>query len=126
MTARIIRKRGSLIAPLVFFSLCLLLVLLVRFVDPTFTQMYVDFGMELPLVTQLIVGASNFLNASPILTTGILTLLVGGMLAVISFKTDRKLGGIFWVLSAIVFLLGVLAVYSLFMTNIGGNMVVGR
>jgi type IV pilus assembly protein PilC len=70
----IVRKvKGAMIYPAVIFSVAIIAVaVLLIFVIPTFQNMFAQVGMELPLPTRIVIGASDLL-------TGYWWLLLGAM-----------------------------------------------
>ncbi len=56
------KTRGALVYPaIVFAGMVVVTVIMMIFVIPKLTQMYDDFGAELPLPTKILIGVSNFM-----------------------------------------------------------------
>ncbi|MFZ2202110.1 MAG: type II secretion system F family protein [Microgenomates group bacterium] len=56
------KTRGALIYPAIVFSgMIIVAFIMMIFVVPKLTQMYQDFGAELPLPTKILIGVSNFM-----------------------------------------------------------------
>ena len=56
------KTRGALIYPtIVFIGMITVAFIMMIFVVPKLTQMYQDFGAELPLPTKILIGVSNFM-----------------------------------------------------------------
>lgn len=71
--------KGAMMYPAVILSLVFVAgILMFIFVVPTITQMFKEFGTELPASTQLIVWFSDTISTHPIL-------IVGGILAIVGF-----------------------------------------
>ncbi len=66
------KVKGAMTYPVVVFSVCIgASVFMLLFIIPTFAQMFKDFGGELPLPTQIVMGLSNFLKANWWLLAGV-------------------------------------------------------
>jgi len=64
-TVKLVKQvKGALVYPVVVISLAVILVnVLLIFVIPVFSEMFKDFGAELPKPTQLLIGLSDFLKS---------------------------------------------------------------
>ncbi len=60
---------------------------LLIFVIPTFTKMFSDFGGQLPLITRVVVGMSDFLRGY---WWGVLGLVLGGRFALMRYRKTEK------------------------------------
>lgn len=57
------KTKGALIYPaIVFVAMIVVMVIMMIFVIPQMTDLYSDFGADLPLPTQILIGMSNFLR----------------------------------------------------------------
>ena len=78
-----IRKKvtSALIYPTILLTMALgLAALLLMYILPKFKEFYSDFGTNLPFVTRALVGASGFLTDHFFLLTGVVVVVVGGLL----------------------------------------------
>ncbi len=77
-TVRLVKQvKGALVYPIVVIGLAIILVnVLLIFVIPIFSDMFKDFGAELPKPTQILIGISDFLKSYIIF-------LIGGIFGII-------------------------------------------
>ena len=79
---------GALVYPAVLIGLSVgLIVILMTYVIPRFTEFFSGFGGEMPMLTVLVVGAATFMRAH------ILELLLGAVAASVLFDRWRKTDG---------------------------------
>jgi len=84
------KTKGALVYPaIIVVGMVVVVVIMMIFVIPKMTQMYVDMGIELPLLTRILIGVSDFMAHYWYLLFGFIALLVS------SFKRWAKteLGG---------------------------------
>jgi len=81
------KVKGALMYPAVIFTLLIgVVVAMLVFVIPKLQELFISSGAELPLITKIVVGLSNFfINQKFVLITGILILIIA---YVIISKTD--------------------------------------
>ncbi|WP_309398510.1 hypothetical protein [Cerasicoccus maritimus] len=115
MSDRHAEESGSVVAPAVFFSLCLLLLLGLLFVVPVFAEMFADFGAKLPKLTQIVFDVAHLLKYNLLVTAGIFAALIAGFVVATSSKSERESSGVFWALSVLVLIIGALCVGVLFL-----------
>lgn len=73
------KVRGAMMYPsIVVTAMVLVGVALMVFVVPTLTETFTELGVDLPLSTRFIIGASNFVKHNIVLSLGLLVVLVGG------------------------------------------------
>jgi type IV pilus assembly protein PilC len=59
------KTKGALIYPgIVFAAMIIVMIVMLVFVIPQMTDLYADFGADLPMPTQILIGMSNFLRNS--------------------------------------------------------------
>jgi len=72
------KLKGALIYPTMVSIVAVgVIALILTFVIPTFSKMYADSGMQLPLLTRMVIGASNFLRDYIVIILLILTIIIG-------------------------------------------------
>ncbi|WP_309386768.1 hypothetical protein [Cerasicoccus frondis] len=125
MSDRHIKGVGSIAAPTVFFSLCLILLLGLLYIAPIFAEMFADFGVELPRLTQLLIDVGMFLKYNLAVTAGLFVAIIGGFAVATSSKIEQDYSGVFWGLSAVMLILAVLSACVLFLPTFKVNSVVG-
>ena len=84
------KTKGALVYPaIVVVGMVIVVAIMMIFVIPKMTQMYVDMGIELPMMTRILIGVSNFMAHYWFLLFGLIAL------AVSAFKrwTKTELGG---------------------------------
>ena len=84
------KTKGALVYPaIVVVGMIVVMVIMMIFVIPKMTQMYVDMGIELPMMTRVLIGVSNFMAHYWYLLFGLVAISVS------SFKRWAKteLGG---------------------------------
>lgn len=82
------RIKGALIYPgVILFVMSLLVIMLLTFIIPEFSQIYSDMGAELPVWTLIVLGASDFLISNWILLNLSVAAIVTTL--VIYLKTDH-------------------------------------
>lgn len=80
--------RGAMLYPsIVLIAMVGIGILMLIYVVPTLTQTFEELGSELPPTTQAVIAVSNFLSQSPILSLGILVLIIGGF--IMGLRTSR-------------------------------------
>jgi|YelNatPaOPRAMG01_1025707.scaffolds.fasta_scaffold02075_20 type IV pilus assembly protein PilC len=83
------KLKGALIYPTMVSIVAVgVIALILTFVIPTFSKMYADSGMQLPLLTRMVIGASNFLRDYIIIILLILAIIIGAF--VIAKKKSIK------------------------------------
>jgi type IV pilus assembly protein PilC len=87
---RLKRKvKGAMVYPLVVSTVAVgVIVVIMVFVIPTFSKMFVQFGGTLPLPTQIVIGMSRFLAGIGGLI--ILGLLIASIVALVQFRRTEK------------------------------------
>ncbi len=84
------KVKGAMIYPTIILSAIVIIgVLMMIFVVPTLSNTFKELGVELPTVTRIIIGASDFMAGNVVLMVGILLAFFGGMF----FFLKSKLGG---------------------------------
>jgi type IV pilus assembly protein PilC len=86
------KLKGALIYPTMVSIVAVgVIALILTFVIPTFSKMYADSGMQLPLLTRMVIGASNFLRDYIIIILLILAIIIGAFVVAkkksIKFRT---------------------------------------
>jgi type IV pilus assembly protein PilC len=83
------KLKGALIYPTMVSIVAVgVIALILTFVIPTFSKMYADSGMQLPLLTRMVIGASNFLRDYIIIILLMLAIIIGAF--VIAKKKSIK------------------------------------
>ncbi|OSS41902.1 Type 4 fimbrial assembly protein PilC [Desulfurella amilsii] len=83
------KLKGALIYPTMVSIVAVgVIALILTFVIPTFSKMYADSGMQLPLLTRMVIGASNFLRDYIIIILLIIAIIIGAF--VIAKKKSIK------------------------------------
>lgn len=83
--------RGAMTYPLVVvFAMVIMGIGMVIFVFPTFVQIFEEAEAELPFVTKVLIGTSNFIQNHGIVTLIIIVLIIVGFLRGIKTKTGKK------------------------------------
>lgn len=74
------KVRGALIYPaIIIVVMVTIAILMMIFVIPKITQVFEEFNTELPILTQVVIGISNFMANQMILTFGIIFAFVGSV-----------------------------------------------
>lgn len=75
---RINRKiKGSMVYPVILAFLCVIVInIMLIFVLPTFANMFLESGAELPLPTRIVMGISDFMRSYWYIITGILAIAI--------------------------------------------------
>ncbi len=82
------KVKGALLYPAIIISLMIVMGLfMLVYVVPTLTSTFKELNVELPVMTQIIIGMSDFLQAHYIVGLAVIMLLVGG--SVYATKTPR-------------------------------------
>jgi len=67
--------RSALIYPsVIIFVACLVVWVILRYVIPTFTQLFAGVGSEMPWITRMVIGASNILGDYSLILIGLIIL----------------------------------------------------
>lgn len=83
------KLKGALIYPTMVSIVAVgVIALILTFVIPTFSKMYADSGMQLPLLTRIVIAVSNFLRDYIIIILLILAIIIGAF--VIAKKKSIK------------------------------------
>jgi type IV pilus assembly protein PilC len=83
--------KGAMIYPAVILvAIFIIGILMLMFVVPTLSSTFASLGVELPLSTRIIVGASDFAANNPILVFGLLALVGGGFYMIFKSKRGKK------------------------------------
>lgn len=90
------KVKGAMIYPIIILCAIVIIgILMLIFVVPTLSATFESLGVQLPLSTRIIVGASKFMASHTIIVAGILALAVVGIIAGVRSKPGGIL--ILWV-----------------------------
>lgn len=85
------KVRGAMMYPsIVILAMLLIGILMMIYVVPTLTQTFRELNVELPLITKIILGISDFLTNNTILTFLIMAVVVGGIVALYRTRLGRR------------------------------------
>ena len=85
------KVKGAMIYPAVIIVLMLVIgVLMMIFVIPKITQIFKDFDAELPLMTRIVLGVSDFMASNALLTIASLIIVVGAIIFFYKTKAGVK------------------------------------
>lgn len=85
------KVRGAMMYPsIVILAMLLIGVLMMIYVVPTLTQTFRELNVELPLITRIILGVSDFLSSNTILTFLIMAAAAGGVVALYRTRFGRR------------------------------------
>ncbi len=83
--------RGAMTYPIIIMSVMVLVgIAMLVYVVPTLSSTFEDLGAELPVTTQAIVGASDFIRTSPIVTLGGALAAVVGLLWILKTEIGKR------------------------------------
>lgn len=72
--------KGALIYPaIIIIVMVVIAILMMMFVIPKITKVFDEFGAELPFITKVLIGVSDFMSNNILLTFGVIFVLVGGI-----------------------------------------------
>ncbi len=72
------KVRGALIYPAIIVSVMIIIgILMMMFVVPKITQVFEEFGTELPFLTRMIIAISDFMANQVLLTLGVIFVVIG-------------------------------------------------
>jgi type IV pilus assembly protein PilC len=74
------KVRGALIYPAIIVSVMIIIgILMMMFVVPKITQVFDEFGADLPFLTKMIIAISDFMASQILLTLGIIFVIIGSV-----------------------------------------------
>ena len=77
------KVRGALIYPVIIVTVMMIIgVLMMMFVVPKITAIFDDFGADLPILTKVVLGISNFMSQNVVVTS---SLILGSVTALLFF-----------------------------------------
>jgi len=86
------KVRGALIYPVIIITVMIIIgILMMIFVVPKITDVFREFGAELPLLTRIVIGISDFMSQQILLTLGLIFVAVGGTIFFYKTPTGKKI-----------------------------------
>lgn len=83
--------KGAMIYPsIILIAIIVIGVLLLIYVVPTLSSTFVSLGVELPRMTQIIIGASDFATNNVLLVLGMFLLLAAGIFLLVRSKPGKR------------------------------------